>query len=128
MNRLRVHSEITRQTVLSVCFASFFAIFTLNAQGAVSFLGAAAGDATTTSAILWTRAVDSDAPANTPLMLEYSTVPLPPMVLNPLSAALRGVTQRPGACITDSTKDYVCKLRVDGLAPNTVYFYRFVAP
>ena len=128
MNRFCVHSDITRPTVLTVCLASFLAISTMNAQAAVSFLGVAAGDANTTSVTLWTRAVDSDAPANTPLMLEYSTAPIPPTLLNPLLAALIGVTQRPGACTTDSTKDYVCKLRLDGLASNTVYYYRFVGP
>src|SRR5262245_60547471 len=129
MNRLRLHSETTnRQTVLSVCVASFIAIFTLNAQAAVSFLGVAAGDATSTSAILWTRAVDSDAPANTSLMLEYSTTPLPANPVDPLVAILNGITQRPGGCTTDSTKDFVCKLKLDGLTPNTVYYYRFVGP
>jgi phosphodiesterase/alkaline phosphatase D-like protein len=128
MNRLRVRFDIARQTLLSVGLASLFAFFTPNAQAAVSFLGVAAGDATSTSAILWTRAVDSAAPANTSLMLEYSTVPLPPAVLGSGAAIFSGITQLPGACTTDSTKDYVCKLKVQGLAPNTVYFYRFVGP
>src|SRR5262245_61091824 len=129
MNRLRLHSEThNRQTVLSVCVASFIAIFTLNAQAAVSFLGVAAGDATSTSAILWTRAVDSAAPTNTPLMLEYSTSPLPADPVEPLVALLRGITQKFGACTTDSSRDHVCKLKLDGLTPNTVYYYRFVGP
>src|SRR5262245_43148624 len=128
MNRLRLHSEIARQTVLTISLASSFVIFTPNAQAAVSFLGVAAGDATSTSAILWARAVDENAPANTSLTLEYSTAPLPPGAFNSVSAALSGVTQVPGACATDSSKDYVCKLKLDGLTPNTVYFYRFVGP
>src|SRR5262249_12605479 len=102
--------------------------FTLNADASVSFLGVAAGDATSTSAILWTRAVDSTVPANTSLMLEYSTSPLPSDVLDQLAALLRGVNQKSGACTTDSTKDYVCKVKLDGLTPNTVYYYRFVGP
>jgi phosphodiesterase/alkaline phosphatase D-like protein len=128
MHRLRLHSKIPRTTVLSVCFASFFAIFTLNAQASVSFLGVAAGDATSTSVILWTRAVDSSAPANTSLMLEYGTAPLPANLVDGLSALLNGITQRPGACTTDSTKDYVCKVKVEALTPNTLYYYRFVGP
>src|SRR6185503_15463926 len=32
------------------------------------------------------------------------------------------------ACTTDSTRDYVCKLKLTGLVPNTVYFYHFVGP
>src|SRR5262245_16045820 len=82
---------------ITVRVAIFFAIFTLNAHASVSFLGVAAGDATSTSAILWTRAVDSAVPANTSLMLEYSTSPLPSDVLDQLSALLRGVTQKSGA-------------------------------
>ena len=69
--------------------------------------------------------MDSAAPANTPLMLEYSTTPLPTRCRGGFS---RRLTQLPGACTTDSTKDYVCKVKVDGLTPNTVYFYRFVGP
>jgi len=113
---------------ITICVAIFFAFFTLNAYAAVSFLGVAAGDATSTSVILWTRAVDSAAPVNVSLMLEYSTSPLPPDLLDQLSALLRGVAQVPAACTTDSTKDYVCKVKLDGLSPNTVYYYRFVGP
>jgi phosphodiesterase/alkaline phosphatase D-like protein len=112
----------------NACVVIFLAIFTLNAHASVSFLGVAAGDATSTSAVLWTRAVDSAAPATTALTLEYGTSPLPPDPLNELTALLNGVTQRSGACTTDSTKDYVCKLKLTGLTPNTVYYYRFVGP
>src|SRR5262245_11724361 len=122
MNRLRLQSEITRLTVLSLGLASVFAIFTPMAEASVSFLGVAAGDATSTSATLWTRAVDSAAPANTSLTLEYSTAPLPPAVFQgPFLPS--GVAQLPGACTTDSAKDYVCKLKLERLTPNTVYFY-----
>src|SRR5262245_57808448 len=128
MDRLRLHGESARKTVLSICLASIFAIFSVNAQASVSFLGVAAGDATSTSAILWTRAVDSNAPANTSLMLEYGPAPLPTEPVNPLMALLNGIIQRPGACTTDSAKDYVCKLKLDNLTSNTVYYYRFVGP
>ena len=118
MNRLRLRSKIVRQTIFSVGLASLFAFFATTAQAAVSFLGVAAGDATSTSVILWTRAVDTAAPANTLLALDMTTDP----------AFASGITHLAGACTTDSTKDYVCKLPVSGLAPNTVYFYRFVGP
>ena len=89
-----------------------------SAHGAVSFLGVAAGDAASTSVVLWTRAVDDTTPATTLLTLEMATDPAF------ASVALR----MPGACTTDSTKDYVCKLQVGSLTPNTLYYYRFVAP
>jgi phosphodiesterase/alkaline phosphatase D-like protein len=118
MHRLHLRSEITRPTTLVVGLASLLTILATNAQAAVSFLGVAAGDATSTSAIFWTRALDGAAPANTPLMLDITTDP----------AFASSITHYPGACTTDSTKDYVCKLGLGGLTPNTVYYYRFVGP
>jgi len=96
--------------------AALLALFTTS-QAAVSFLGVAAGDASTTSVTLWTRAVDSAAPANVSLMLNIGTD----------ASFATGVTRIPG-CVTDSTKDYTCKLEIAGLADGTVYFYRFVGP
>src|SRR5262245_22036417 len=127
MKRLRFHSDIIRRAALSLGLVTFFSTFISNAQAAISFLGVASGDATATSAIVWTRAVDADAPANTPLTLEYGTAPLPAGSLSAAAAAAAGVTQRSGACTTDSTKDYTCKAKIEGLTPNTVYYYRFVA-
>jgi phosphodiesterase/alkaline phosphatase D-like protein len=118
MNNLRLRSDMTRQTVFGVGLASLLVIFTPNVQAAVSFLGVAAGDATSTSAIFWTRAVDSAAPANTPLMLDITSDP----------AFANGITHNPGACTTDSTRDYVCQAALSGLMPGTVYYYRFVGP
>ena len=117
MNRQRLSSEITRRIVLIAGLASFLAIFTPSAQAAVTFLGVAAGDATSTSATLWTRAVDTAAPANSALTVDITTDP----------AFASGITHLPG-CTTDSTKDYTCKIDVSALTPNTVYFYRFVGP
>jgi hypothetical protein len=62
--------------------------------------------------------VDSAAPANTSPMLEYSTSPLPSDVLDQLAALLRGVNRKSGACTTDSTKDSVCKVKLDGLVDS----------
>ena len=105
MNRLRVYSALV-------------VICALRAQAAVSFLGVAAGDASSTSAVLWTRAVDSAAPANTPLTVEMAS-----------DAAFTNTTVRVvNACTTDSGRDYVCKAQVSGLTANTLYYYRFVAP
>src|SRR5262245_40353919 len=98
-----LESPVIRLRLISFCLINFFLLSALTAQAAVSFLGVAAGDAGSTSIILWTRAADNDAPANTPLMVEYSTSPLPAEKLDQVSALLRGITQLPGACVTDST-------------------------
>ena len=48
------------------CAAFGLAFLITSAQAELGFLGVAAGDATSTEAVLWTRAVDTSAPANTP--------------------------------------------------------------
>ena len=118
MNKLRLRYANTRLTVLSIGLASLLTCLTPNANAALSFLGVAAGDATSTSVLFWTRVVDAAAPANTPLMLDITTDP----------TFATGVTHNPGACTTDSTKDYTCKVALGSLTPNTVYYYRFVGP
>ncbi len=99
-----------------VCLASLLTL-AATSQAAVSFLGVAAGDASTTSITLWTRAVDTAAPASVSLMLNIATDP----------TFATGVTRIPG-CFADATKDYTCKLEIAGLAEGTVYYYRFVGP
>ncbi len=118
MNCLRLYSAFTRRAMFSLGVASLLTIFTAYAQAAVSFLGVAAGDATSTGVTLWTRAVDVAAPANAVLALDYSTD----------QTFATGTTHIASACATDSNKDYVCKLTLNGLTPNTVYFYRFSGP
>ncbi|MGC3988202.1 MAG: acid phosphatase [Chthoniobacteraceae bacterium] len=88
----------------------------LTASANLSFSGVAAGDTSDTEAILWTRAVDSAAPANAALTLQ----------LSPDSTFTTGIITANGT--TDSTKDYTLKLDVTGLTPGTRYYYRFVGP
>lgn len=83
----------------------------LSAQ--TQFLGVAAGDTTSSSAILWTRAVDAAAPAVTALVVEVAT-----------DAAFTNIVTAPTVS-TDAAADYTAKLEVSGLAPATQYFYRF---
>lgn len=82
----------------------------------LSFLGVAAGDASSTRATFWTRAMDANAPASASLTLLVGTDPS-------VSA-----TTMSSACSTDPTRDYTCKIDLGGLAPNTSYYYRFVGP
>jgi acid phosphatase len=80
----------------------------------VVFLGAAAGDASSSEATLWTRAVDTNAPIALALTAQVST---------DLSFG-SGVTAQ--AVSTDTNKDYTAKITVSSLAPSTKYYYRFV--
>jgi alkaline phosphatase D len=118
MKRLSLRAQLTRPILLGIGIAALAAVFARSAEAAVTFLGVAAGDASSTKVTLWTRAVDIAAPTNTELMLEITTD----------EGFASGVRQLPGACIADSTKDHVCKLEVGGLKPNTVYYDRFVGP
>ena len=84
----------------------------LTAKATVSFLGVAAGDATSQDAILWTRAVDTNAPASVALTAQVST----------------DVTFGSFASFnvnTDTTKDYTAKVLANGLVAGTKYYYRF---
>ena len=114
MDTRHLPSQIIRRTVLGIGIACLLATFTSAAEGAVAFLGVAAGDASSTNATLWTRAT----PAGTTLTLEITTDP----------TFTTGVTQLVNACVTDSTRDFTCKRDVTGLIPNTTYYYRFVGP
>ncbi len=84
----------------------------LTAKASVSFLGVAAGDASSQDAILWTRAVDTNAPA---------TVALTAQVATNLSFG----SYLSFAVSTDTTKDYTAKVVAGGLAASTKYYYRF---
>ncbi|HZL79028.1 MAG TPA: acid phosphatase, partial [Candidatus Limnocylindrales bacterium] len=84
----------------------------LTAKAGVSFLGVAAGDASSQDAILWTRAVDTNALAIVALTAQVSTDP-------GFGSYLSFATS------TDTTKDYTAKVAATGLAASTKYYYRF---
>jgi phosphodiesterase/alkaline phosphatase D-like protein len=81
----------------------------------VSFLGVGAGDATSSDAILWTRAQDSSTPgvgvALTALVSKDTTFAT--------GAFYTGTT--------DPTQDYTIHLDATGLQAGTRYYYRFTA-
>jgi acid phosphatase len=79
----------------------------------LSFLGVAAGDASSTNAVLWTRAVDTNAPAETALTAQVSTD----------FTFGSGVTAF--SLATVATNDYTAKVVATGLTPGTKYYYRF---
>jgi phosphodiesterase/alkaline phosphatase D-like protein len=113
MIRPRLCSRLASRILVSIGVATVFTLVAPRAEAAVAFFGVAAGDASSTAATLWTRAL----PAGTDLALEISSDP----------TFKKGVTHLAGACTTDPATDYTCKRTVDDLAPGTVYYYRFVA-
>jgi alkaline phosphatase D len=87
---------------------------TLSAKADVSFLGVAAGDASSSNVVLWTRAVDTNAPAAAMLTAQVATDPGFSIGVTTFSVS------------TDVSKDYTAKTTAGGLASNTRYYYRFV--
>jgi phosphodiesterase/alkaline phosphatase D-like protein len=79
-----------------------------------SFLAVAAGDATSTDAILWTRAQDSATTAGVPLKALVSTDP-----------GLSSGFFYSGT--TDPTQDYTIHLDATSLQSGTTYYYQFLA-
>src|SRR5262245_44804376 len=81
----------------------------------VSFLGVGAGDATSSDAILWTRAQDVSSSAGVALMAQVSTDP----------TFATGLATFAG--VTDPAHDFTIHVDATGLQPGTRYYYRFVA-
>src|ERR1044071_7221887 len=92
------------------------ALATLNPSqlsAATSFLGVASGDASTSQAVLWTRALDTNAPASLSLTAWVATD----------TNFTSGVLSFPATA--DASKDFTAKTLATGLTPNTKYYYRF---
>jgi phosphodiesterase/alkaline phosphatase D-like protein len=79
------------------------------------FLAVGAGDATSSDAILWTRAQDDSSSAGVGLMAQVS--------IDPTFAT--GLATFAG--VTDPTQDYTIHIDATGLQAGTRYYYRFVA-
>jgi phosphodiesterase/alkaline phosphatase D-like protein len=80
----------------------------------VQFSGVASGDASSSAAIVWTRAVDPGAPAATSLQLELA--PNDPTLTSGVATY---------ALATDPAADYTAKFALASLAADTRYYYRF---
>jgi len=110
----RRHLARPARLFFALCFVSTSAVLVPHVDAAtVSFLGVAAGDASSTTATVWTRAL----PSGEWLDLEITADP----------AFKRGVKHLDNACMTDSAKDSTCKHTLTDLDSETVYYYRFVA-
>src|SRR5262249_19732086 len=79
------------------------------------FLGVASGDASQSEAVLWTRALDTNAPSVTALTLQLAA--------NDPTFTTGAVTL---SVSTDPAKDYTAKIVVSNLLAGTRYYYRFV--
>ena len=109
MQRSNLHPVGHRLTLLAVALA-----LAAPAWAEPSFLGVSAGDASSHSAMVWTRATEGAAAA-TGLKLELST-----------TAAFSRIAQTvDGLAARDDTFDFTLKQEVTGLKPGTTYFYRF---
>ena len=80
----------------------------------VNFTGVAAGDATSKSISVWTRAVNDAAPEVSNLTLQIS------------HKSSFSKIHTSATLTTDPAKDYTAKIDIDHLRPATTYFYRFV--
>jgi phosphodiesterase/alkaline phosphatase D-like protein len=101
-----------RSTAL-VFFAALITQVT-SADASVSFLGVAAGDATTNDATVWTRAKDESSPGPTQLKVQITTDP----------NFITGVTTLLAGTV-DATTDYTVKTNIGNLHSASVYYYRF---
>ncbi len=91
-----------------------YVLKTTDAQADVTFLGVAAGDATTSDVIVWTRAKDEANPQPTAVNVQISQ---DPTFITGVTTLLAGTAGSP--------TDFTVKSNLGGLEPGTVYYYRF---
>ena len=82
----------------------------------LAFTAVAAGDVSSSDVILWTRCVDTTAPASVSVTLQVAT----DVNFNNIATTMTGNT--------DTNQDYTIKLNVTGLSAGKRYYYRFTGP
>jgi phosphodiesterase/alkaline phosphatase D-like protein len=97
-----------------LAFVAGFMVKATPADASVTFLGVAAGDATTDDATVWTRAKDESNPQATAINVQIST---DPTFISGVTTLLAGTA--------DAPTDYTVKTNVAGLQSAAVYYYRF---
>jgi phosphodiesterase/alkaline phosphatase D-like protein len=100
--------------IITLVLVTGYMLKTTGADADVTFLGVAAGDATTNDVTVWTRAKDEVNPQPTAINVQISQDPL----------FITGVTTLP-AGTAGSPTDFTVKSDLGGLEPGTVYYYRF---
>jgi phosphodiesterase/alkaline phosphatase D-like protein len=93
--------------------AAFLTALIAAAWGAVVFDGVAAGDVSSTDAVLWTRADNEGNTTN--LTAQIGTDPGFTNIVSTLNGT------------TSAVSDFTLKLDATGLASNAHYYYRFLA-
>ncbi|HEX3601234.1 MAG TPA: alkaline phosphatase D family protein [Lacipirellulaceae bacterium] len=100
--------------IATLALVTGYVLKPVSADADVTFLGVAAGDATTNDVIVWTRAKDEANPQPTAINVQISQDP----------TFITGVTTLP-AGTAGSPTDFTVKSNLGGLEPGTVYYYRF---
>ena len=100
--------------IVTLVLVTGYMLKTTSADADVTFLGVAAGDATTNDVTVWTRAKDEANPQPTAINVQISQDP----------TFITGVTTLP-AGTAGSPTDFTVKSNLSGLEPGTVYYYRF---
>ncbi len=110
---LSLSLQIRRLGTLATCVAACSAGSILGQS--VDFLGVAAGDASSTDAVLWARALDTNAPGATALAAQVAADD-PTLTIDVASFSVS----------TDPAKDFTAKVIASNLLAGTRYYYRFV--
>jgi phosphodiesterase/alkaline phosphatase D-like protein len=113
INRLNMKNFVSLRIVILVLVTGYM-LETTGADADVTFLGVAAGDATTNDIIVWTRAKDEANPQPTAINVQISQDP----------TFITGITTLP-AGTAGSPTDYTVKSNLGALEPGTFYYYRF---
>ena len=102
-----------RSALFNASLASITGLCTPMAHAAFGFTGVAAGDATSDSATVWTRAADDASPVTATVTLSLAT----DNTMTNIVATTSGTTA--------ASNDYTLKFSMSGLQPSTVYYYQF---
>jgi phosphodiesterase/alkaline phosphatase D-like protein len=111
--KLNMKNFVSLRIVTLVLVAGYM-LKTTGADADVTFLGVAAGDATTNDVAVWTRAKDEANPQPTAINVQISQDP----------TFITGVTTLPAGTAGPPT-DFTVKSNLGGLELGTFYYYRF---
>jgi phosphodiesterase/alkaline phosphatase D-like protein len=100
--------------IATLVLVAGYMLKTTSADADVTYLGVAAGDATTNDVIVWTRAKDEVNPQPTAINVQIST---DPTFTTGVTTLLAGTAASP--------TDYTVKSNIGSLQSGTVYYYRF---
>lgn len=106
--------NFTTLRIVTLLLTIGYVFKTTVADADVTFLGVAAGDATTNDAIVWTRAKDEGNPQPTDINVQISTDPT-------FNSGVITLLAGTAALVTD----YTVKSNISTLEPGTIYYYRF---